>query len=185
MSLVAAAAVVFPVVTLVIGHALASRLDRVKEQRILERERIARVEQRRQRILERRAEFERAVLIELQDVANDYARATGASFHHDTIAHRKNGIAWGRQQLPDGVSDRHSEYQRRLNILIARIGPGAVQERARHLADICIRAIYAKSEAEAVAVMSGLGDAMTDLNEEVGRALRRLDALEDEMVQIR
>lgn len=181
MNIGTVAAAVFPVITLIIGHLLATRSDRAKDERAADRERVARAEQRRHRILERRAEFQRSVLVELQDVAIAYARATGAGFHEDMVAHRRQGAAWGSQQLSDGVSDRHAELQRRLNILIARIGPGAVQERAKHLADLCNRGAYARSESAASAAMSELGDAMTDLNEEVGRALRRLDALEDEL----
>jgi hypothetical protein len=155
MDIATIAATIFPIVTLVIGHTLASRNDRAKDERAIERERVARAEERRDRVMTRRAEFQRNTLIELQDTAIAFARATGALHHADLMAYRTTGDQWGRQMLPDDLSERHASLSRQIDILKARIGPGAVQVRAAALQTICSNSAGARSEGEAVTILAG------------------------------
>lgn len=67
---------------------------------------------------ERRDEFQRATLLELQEAMADLVRAAGEIQHFDTMQLRTTGQ---RTQLPEGMSDRDFQARRRLSLLRERV----------------------------------------------------------------
>ena len=76
------------------------------DRRITERDRERRLEERHERLLTRRNDFQRQTLLALQEASERLMRNTGASLHQDVVAHRTTG-KWQRQQLPHDLSNDH------------------------------------------------------------------------------
>src|SRR5260370_35432981 len=102
----------FPVMTVVTGSIMKAVSDRLEHSRALQRERENRKEMRRIQLAERRADFQRQTLLDLQEVLKDFARAAGAAYHADVMAFKKTGT-WAKQLVPAEIDN---------NILIAKRG---------------------------------------------------------------
>jgi hypothetical protein len=90
----------FGAVTTVLGYWLSGRHDEARDKRALEREQIARKEDRNDRLQEQRHEWQRQTLLDLQDELQKLARATGKILHHDLMTVREKG---GVFQLGDAA----------------------------------------------------------------------------------
>jgi hypothetical protein len=108
------------VVTLILGFAISSVSDWLKNRRESERERDARREARHDQLSDQRRNFQRETLLALQEAVQDLARATGAAHHQDEMAFRTTGH-WQRQLLGEGLNDQTHLANRRVMLLIVRV----------------------------------------------------------------
>src|SRR5580658_7949217 len=69
------------------------------------RERTTREEARRDKFFERRADFQRQTLLNLQDAVMELIRTAGENHHQDVMAFRK-GVKWGAERLSDELDER-------------------------------------------------------------------------------
>src|SRR6266568_8813471 len=110
----------FPVVTLILGFAISSISDSVKNRREGERERDARRETRREQLSDQRRNFQRETLLVLQEAIQDLARATGAAHHQDEMAFGTTG-RWQRQPLGEELNQQVHVANRRVLLLTVRV----------------------------------------------------------------
>ncbi len=110
----------FPVVTLILGFAISSISDWVKNRRESERERDARREARREQLSDQRRNFQRETLLVLQEAIQDLARATGAAHHQDEMAFGTTG-RWQRQPLGEELNQQVHVANRRVLLLAVRV----------------------------------------------------------------
>jgi hypothetical protein len=82
----------FPALTLLVGFGVKSVSDWFQDRRALRREREARTEARRDQLRERRSDFQRQTLLDLQEAASDLIRACGAIYVQNVAAFRQTGL---------------------------------------------------------------------------------------------
>ena len=116
----------FPVATFVGGAALKTLSDALTHWWTLKRERESRREQRLDAIRLKRVEFQRATLLELQEVVQRRSRLTAQEIFQDIVAH-KNGGAWKKQLLTEEVNDGHLQARANLERLRVRVRNEAIR----------------------------------------------------------
>jgi hypothetical protein len=117
----------FPVLTLLLGYFIKVLSDWLQHRHTLEREREARAETRRDQLSERRVEFQRQTLVDLQEAVMDVARTTGAAHHQDEMAYRKSG-RWQRQLLGADLDEKLFLAMRRSSMLSVRVRDDALRD---------------------------------------------------------
>jgi hypothetical protein len=106
--------------SVLLGFGAKSVSDWFNHKRTLQRERETRDALRRDQLAERRANFQRETLLELQEAVQDLARATGASHHHDEMAYRQTG-KWQRERLGEELDQQVTLANRRVLLLTVRV----------------------------------------------------------------
>jgi hypothetical protein len=164
----------FPVVTLLLGFATKAISDWIDYKRGLMREREARHAAREEKRYERRVEFQRQTLLDLQESIAKLSRATGAAHRQDYVAYRKNG-EWQKQLLTDTIDEEHRSAQSRVLLLAERV----LDDTIRHLADEFRQdgtaVVMARDYPDAEAAMQRMMDISLKLNQRIGEMLRKLD----------
>lgn len=162
------------VLAVIAGGALTLSSGWLADNRLTNRERERRNEERRDRIAFRRSDFQRETLLALQVAAQKLIRNTGASLHQDVMAHRK-GADWQRQKLPDGLSDDHLHWTTETMLLSSRIRDDQVRTLADQLRSQANRVGFSGSEAEAERRMLEASDVHAALIERIGLLVREID----------
>jgi hypothetical protein len=164
----------FPVVTLVAGYLMKAVSERLEHSRILQRERENRRETRRMQLAERRADFQRQTLLDLQEAIQDLARATGAAHHEDRMAFKKTQV-WQRQPLGEKLNNDLLNASRRCMLLLVRINDDSIRILADSFRNNSLDVSNSPSEKDAqVRMMAAMGDLET-LHKNIGERLRKLD----------
>lgn len=164
----------FPVITLIVGVVLKGIFDLIADGRAERREKNARRELRLDAFRQRRDEFQRATLLELQDVVARGARFAGRANHEDIMAFRESG-QWRKQLLSEEVDSGILAAQTELGLLRVRVRDVAAQQLASRLASFITDVALSRSEATAEAAMSGMVPVLVELQERIGELLRELD----------
>ncbi|MEJ0047153.1 MAG: hypothetical protein WDN04_14325 [Rhodospirillales bacterium] len=170
----------FPVLTLLLGFGTKSLADWWQDRRLTQREREAREAAQRERLLERRVEFQRETLLALQDAVMSLTRATGAANHQDEIAARDNG-QWQKQLLPDDLDEQLRQAQALCSILASRVRDQKIRELTDALKGVCATAAMSRSQRDAADAIQGMGLVFQELNATVGALLRELDDAEGQV----
>jgi hypothetical protein len=126
----------------------------------------------RQERLEAARGFQRATVLELQEVIHDCARHLSHAHHQDRLAKSK-GAEWGTNRLTPEVDEGVRLSLRRISISLERLANAQLREEIRAFTKRAAPMVLAKSEAEATA---GMTQAMNDtarLLEDLGTELRR------------
>lgn len=95
------------VIGVIAGGVLTMVSAWLADRRLMARDRERRREERHERLVARRNDFQRETLLALQDACQKLLRNAGAALVSDVIAHGTGG-EWQRQQLPDGFVRRLS-----------------------------------------------------------------------------
>lgn len=147
--LVAALAILGPVVTGLGGYWLAGRNEEGRDRRTSDREEAVRRAALRERIYEERHNFQREVLIELQEVLRRFVRAHLKMIRHDVESLSKGqGITLLGQEL----DDESFEIQIELGQLSARLLDEALRSEIERLIE------YSSSLEPTVMHLGGLSD---------------------------
>ena len=147
--LVATLAILGPAVTGLGGYWLAGRNEEGRDKRTSNREEAARRAALRERIYEERHNFQRDVLIELQEVLRRFVRANLKTIQHDIkLLSERLGIT----QLGQELNDESFEVQIRLGQLGARLLDEAFRSEIERLIE------YASSLEPTVMRLRGLSD---------------------------
>jgi len=152
-------------------------LDARKDERTFQREKAAREEGRRDRVIERRNEQERQTLIEVQAVAQRYLRNAGKMEHFEVMQSRETG-KWQQTQYPPLLSDQAHEIGIQLLALTVRVRDEQVRNLVDQLTDSALGASSTKSEAQSREKMSAASDCFDKLNKRINEVLRALDDVE-------
>lgn len=181
----------FPVLTLLLGFATNAISERFRDRRLSERERAtaeattsrereAREANRRALLFERRTNFQRETLLNLQDAVVKLARATGRIHHLDSTEHRKTG-KWGGQLFPDDLSESALQATANMMVLSPRVRDDRIRELATTFRNEAARVGICRGMQEATEAVSKMGASLQPLHEGIGEVLRKLD--EDEEAQ--
>lgn len=161
-------------ITLLAGGALTIIAGWLADRRASERERERRMDERRERSLVRRNDFQRESLLALQDASQRLLRSAGAMLHQDVVAHRTTG-KWQRQQFGDELSNEQLRAMTDTMLLTSRVR----DEKARGLADqLRVQAAAVSSSAgedQAERAMVVAGDIQQMLIQRIGQVVRELD----------
>lgn len=144
------------------------------DRRITERDRERRRDERQERLVTRRNEFQRETLLALQLVSQKLLRNTGASLHQDVVAHRL-GSKWQRQQLPDALSDDHLHVVTETMLLASRVRDDEIRTLADRFRSQTLAVGMSNGENEAENRMKGAGETQAALIQRIGEIVRGLD----------
>jgi len=148
------------------------------DRRLTDRQREHRREDRNERLLIRRNEFQRDTLLNLQVASQKLLRKTGASLHQDRMAFQTTG-EWQRQLLPDGLSDDHLHLSTEVTLLASRIRNDEVRDLVVQLRNHTFSVVISKNQGEAEAHMTDAANIQGSLIETIGRLLRELDQADE------
>jgi hypothetical protein len=163
----------FPVVTLLVGAGAGWALEAWREHRTRDREAAARAVAYREAQRLRQLEFQKITLLALQEQTTKFARLIGRMHHNDIMSHRKDGVEWGKVQMPEGLSTEILAAQQQISMLHVRVEDEAIRTLAQRLGTVYSSTAMAKSEDEAYAAMSPLSDILGAMNNRIGEILRQ------------
>ncbi len=115
-----------PVLALLLGYGIKYLEDRVQHKRTLERERETRRALRQDVIAERRTQFQRQTLLDLQPALMDLARQTGKMHHHDLVGYRATN-KFHSEPYPDDVNEGFRAASALTSMLMVRVNDEKVR----------------------------------------------------------
>ncbi|MGD1027123.1 hypothetical protein [Candidatus Binatus soli] len=163
-----------PIATLLLGYIAKSVTDGIDSRRASKREQIVREESRRDHLFERRTDFQRQTLLDLQEATMQLMRATAAINHEDVMAFRKTG-KWGMQLVGDELSEAHRLANARVTILRVRVRDQTVRDFVGDVQANGSSLVICRSEQESTRLMGTLFGAFDNLNGRIGELLRHID----------
>ncbi len=110
----------FPVIALLLGYGAKYLQDWSQDSRTSKRERETRRALRQDAIAERRTQFQRQTLLELQPALTDLGRYTYLMYHHDVNGHRATGV-WHFQPYPDDLDEKCRAATALISMLSVRV----------------------------------------------------------------
>jgi uncharacterized coiled-coil protein SlyX len=119
----------FPAFTALLGFVTSSILEWLRDRRASEREREAREAARRVQQFERRANFQRETLINLQDAVVKLSRTAGRMHHLATMEQRKTG-KWGGHLFSEDLDDDAHHANVTIMVLTSRVRDDRIREMA-------------------------------------------------------
>jgi hypothetical protein len=129
----------------------------------------------------RRSDFQRATLLELQEVMADLMRATFQIHRADRDAYLAARAAnprtarWGKAGvLPADLDERYRALNQRCNILCSRVSDEHVRELVAGLRDQMDAVVSAKNRAMADQVLHWVAELATPVQESIGVRLREV-----------
>jgi hypothetical protein len=175
-----------------LGFGVGLVSDWFKDRRVLQRERETRGALRRDQLAERRANFQRQTLLELQEAIQDLLRATGAAHVQDQRVFRETGT-WQREALAEEINQQILVANRRVLLLTVRVRDQALRDavnRFRRLSSNTesftnLRINPNDSELRDVST-AAMGEAtilIEQIHERIGEILRTLDDEETALAQ--
>jgi len=164
----------FPVLTLVLGILLKGIFDYLSDRRLHSREQDDREDRRRNDYLLKSNEFQRQSLLDLQVELLGLLRHTAQIELEDLKISRRTG-AWGRDQLPDGISDSYREAVAAVIFLTSRIRDTEIKRMVKQLRTLSTAVILAKDEQEAELNMRLITEASEPVQSIIGDAILALD----------
>jgi len=144
------------------------------DRRITERDRERRSDERRERLVTRRNDFQRETLLALQEASQKLLRNTGASHHQDVIAYRTTG-KWQRQQSTDDLSNDFLRLTTETMLLASRVRDDEVRGLADRLRTEASAVNFSIDESEAESCITAAGDTQSALIQRIGEIVRGLD----------
>lgn len=117
--------------------------------------------------------FQRQTLLELQDAFHNAIRLATRAHLADAEAHRK-GSAWGRQLLPEGLSEDIRLCNRQVNLLVERVSDDAVRSSIKAMMREVTMVSFLESERESQAALDRIANESLIALEDLGKTLRSL-----------
>lgn len=170
----------FPVVTLLMGFGASALGEWLRDVRTIRREREARQARRHEESHERRANFQRQTLLDLQESLFVLGRATGSIHHQDRMAYKTTG-QWRRNAVTNDVDEGFREAQVRSAILSVRIQDEIVRDYVSRYRTLCVDIGMVGSPERAEAALVESITLHDKLNERIGMLLRELDDPSDDI----
>jgi hypothetical protein len=166
--------------------------DWFQDKRTLQHERETRDALRRDQLAERRANFQRQTLLELQEAVQDLIRATGAAHVQDERAFKETG-RWQREKLGEEINQQIFLANRSVLLLTVRVRDKALRDainRFRSLSNQTESFTNLRSDASdselrnaSTAAMQNATTLIEQIHERIGELLRTLDEDESELIR--
>jgi len=163
-----------PIFTLLLGYATSSLSEWLRDRRAREREREAREATRSDQLYERRTNFQRQTLLDLQDALMDLVRTAGAMHHKDVTAYRGTG-RWQKQFYDEQLDESARFAQARTSMLNVRVRDEAIRELVKEVKDHINSAGAAANREDSERSLASMASTFEKLNQRLGQILRELD----------
>jgi hypothetical protein len=160
-----------------LGFASSQLSEWLKDRRAYEREQASRVSTRRDKQLERRNDFQRQTLLELQEEAIKVIQNASACHHVDKMSIRKNGKR-GQEPYPEAINLGVQLANARTALLGVRVHDEEVRSLLKRFKDQCSFAFLDDDEDMREALIQAAGSSFVELNNRIGKILRLLDDVE-------
>lgn len=121
---------------------------------------------------ERASSFQRQTLLEVQEAIHDALRLASRAHHEDLKAYRATK-EWGKNMLPDELSEGVRLAQRRVAILVERVADDQLRAAVKRLMNTTTAAVLARDEREAEFHMNAVASEAKSVLEGIGVVLRR------------
>lgn len=148
----------------------------LSDRRLTERERNRRREERYERIVTRRNDFQRETLLALQVASQKLLRTTGAMHHLDVMAARTTGKRC--KQFPEDLSDDHLHHNTETMLLASRVRDDEARSLADQVREYASGVSLSKDEAEASNRMIAAAETQQALVRRIGHLVRSLDEID-------
>jgi hypothetical protein len=163
-----------PVLTLLLGYGMKYLEDWVQHNRTLERERETRRALRQDVIAERRTQFQRQTLLDLQPALLDLARQAGQMHFHDLRDYRATGV-FHSQAYPDDVNEGLRAATALTSMLAVRVNDEIVRVLISAFKSAASDIGGAESPDDSDSHFHTMSTLFVELQERIGVVLRALD----------
>jgi hypothetical protein len=163
--------------SVVAGGLLTMLAAWLADRRLTERDRERRRDERRERLADRRNDFQRETLLALQVASQKLLRTTGRMHHLDVVAFRTTG-QWQRQQFPDDLSDDQLRQKTEAMLLASRVRDDETRTLAERLRERAAVVGMSSNEGEAQSRMMAAADIQSALVDRIGQLLREMDEID-------
>jgi hypothetical protein len=160
-----------------LGFASSQLAEWLKDRRAYEREQASRLSTRRDKQLERRNDFQRQTLLDLQEAVQKIIR-NAAKMHHLDIMAQRGGQAWHTTRFPDGVNNGSRLDNVQATKLVVRVRDGNIRSLAERFKTECTAVLFADSEQDGEAKLAKAAASFQLLNDLIGQTLRQMDEIE-------
>jgi hypothetical protein len=163
-----------PVLYLLLGYGTKALQDWLQHKRTLERERETRRALRQDAIAERRTQFQRQTLLDLQPALMDLARQAGKMHLHDLTDYRTTGT-FHSQAYPDDVNAGFGSAAALTSMLAVRVNDAEVRVLTAAFKSAASDIGGAKNPDDSMACFVKMSRSFESLQERIGVVLRELD----------
>lgn len=163
-----------PVFTLLLGFAASSLNEWFRDKRAKNREHEARMAARRERLSDRRADFQRQTLLDLQEAVLVVTRSLWSLHSHDLDVARTSGH-WELRLIPEELNQEHASANAKTILLAARVRNDEIRSLAGQLRDRGNVVMLCDSETSSRRAIQSIDETFLNLNEKIGELLRKLD----------
>jgi hypothetical protein len=153
-------------------------LDARKAERTYQREKVARDAARRDILLERRSQFQRQTLLDLQDAVMKLVRTTGEMQHLDIMSSRA-GERWHEKPYPNDLDQRAHSAAVQTTVLGVRVSDESIRNLLKQLKAGTNGVLFSRNLNEAERATGMMAEVFDLLNERIGEVLRKLDDIDD------
>ena len=160
--------------SIITGGILTMVAGWLSDQRLTQRDRERRRDERKDRLIAERENFQRDTLLELQVASQKLLRNAGAALHQDRLAYKASG-RWQQQQLPEGLSDDQHRLNTDTLLLSSRVRDDEVRNLTQQLRSQTVSVGHSSTETEALRCMTMAADVQRVLIERIGQIIRELD----------
>jgi len=164
----------FPVLTAFIGLLTGAILEWLRDRRIIRREREAREATRREQHFERRTNFQRQTLLDLQEAVMRVLRTTGEMHSQKVLANRA-GSKWGKHLFEEDLDSRAREANTQTTMLMVRVRDEIARNLVDEVKNASTDALFAPNILKAEEGMQKMVTEFDKLNKRIGQLLRELD----------
>lgn len=166
-----------PLVTAFIGFGSSQVLEWLKDRRAYQREKEARDSTRRDAQLDRRNDFQRQTLLDLQEAALKLMQNAGAHHHFDLVSIGKHGKRH-QEPYPEDINLGGQFANARTALLGVRVRDEEVRSLLKQLKDESTFAFLDHDKDMRESYMQAAGSTFVELNNRIGEILRKLDDIE-------
>lgn len=169
----------FPVATLLLGFFTKALFDWLDHRRTMAREREARKDARRAALGERRANFQRQTLLDLQDALARVQRCAASLHMEDRRVFHEKG-QWQKHLYSEGLSEADRAAQVQSSMLMVRVRDEAVRALVEKVKSAAVSSSFTQGLEQSNDLLDQMGQLGEAANRRIGEVLRQLDDEDDQ-----
>lgn len=163
-----------PLLSALGGFLLGGVTEYLRDRRVRTREREARAEARKLQLFERRSDFQRETLLNLQEAVLQLSRAVGRIHHLNEMEFRKTG-KWGNNLFPEDLDNGAYEASVKTLMYMMRVRDDNIRELMKKFRSHANHVGICRSRGEGTLAIQEAIATSEPLHERIGMILRKLD----------
>jgi hypothetical protein len=163
-----------PLLSALGGYLVSAVTEYFRDRRASKREREARDAARHLQQLERRTNFQRQTLLELQEAVQQFGRTSGTAYFVMREDFQSTG-KWGEVEFSDKLNSERLQATTKIIMVSVRVRDERVRELTAQLKKSGDAIFSARSKAEAQAAYGKMIASIGPFHDRVGEVLRKLD----------